>query len=338
MTNTPTTTSVVSGSAGAAPHRSRRFRRSGMMLASTALVLAACGGSDTATPAPAAEEPAAATAEAAPATEAPAALAAPAATIGETELGDVLVGERGLTLYGFTNDTAAASVCYGTCADAWPPVIVSADWSVAPGLDAGIFNATVRDDGQLQLVAGKWPLYYFAGDVTAGDVNGQNSGDVWFAAGTDGILIQDSPGDAAEEPAVEEESVADEAAALVATADSDLGSILVDADGLTLYGFTEDVDGDPTCNEACADAWPPVIVDGDSLPAGLDESVFSVVARDDGTNQLKAGKWPLYLFAGDGAPGDVNGQGSGDTWFVATADGGLVRDAAEAAPTTELDY
>ena len=37
--------------------------------------------------------------------------------------------------------------------------------------------------------------------------------------------------------------------------------------------------------------------------------------------QLKAGKWPLYRFAGDEAPGDVNGQGSGDVWFVARPPG-----------------
>ena len=42
---------------------------------------------------------------------------------------------------------------------------MSEDWDVAPGLDSGIFATTVRDDGQLQLVAGKWPLYYFAGDA-----------------------------------------------------------------------------------------------------------------------------------------------------------------------------
>ncbi len=335
-------------------HRStRRFARTGIALAGTALVLAACGGSDTAAPAAVTDAPAAAPAEAAPATDAPAAapVGAPAATIGDTELGEVLVGERGLTLYGFTNDADASSVCYGTCADAWPPVIVSADWSVAPGLDEGIFNATVRDDGQLQLVAGKWPLYYFAGDATAGDVNGQTSGEVWFAVGTDGILIEDAPGadDAPEEEAAEAEVAEDPAPeepapAPVATAESELGSILVDAEGLTLYGFTDDADGNPTCNDACADAWPPLTVDDANLPAGLDESVYSVVTRDDGTNQLKAGKWPLYYFAGDAAAGDLNGQGSGDVWFVVTAEGGLVTGAegavagAEAAPTTDDGY
>ena len=53
--------------------------------------------------------------------------------------------------------------------------------------------------------------------------------------------------------------------------------------------------------------------------------MFSVVEGVvDGTFQLKAGAWPLYLFAGDAAPGDINGQGSGDVWFAVNPTGGLI--------------
>jgi len=38
----------------------------------------------------------------------------------------------------------------------------------------------------------------------------------------------------------------------------------------------------------------------------------------------KAGDWPLYRFAGDHAPGDVNGQGSGGVWFAMAPDGTLI--------------
>ncbi len=115
------------------------------------------------------------------------------------------------------------------------------------------------------------------------------------------------------------------AATPVQVTDSPLGQILADAGGLTVYGFTQDTDGNPTCNEACADAWPPVVVDGDALPDGLDPNVFSLVERDDGSQQLKAGTWPLYRFAGDAGPGETNGQGSGDVWFVVAPDGTLVQ-------------
>ncbi|MEL6983571.1 MAG: hypothetical protein AAFO29_14185 [Actinomycetota bacterium] len=325
------------------------------------LTLAACGGDDQADvdAAAAATDESAADAAASDNT-ADSTVDAPATIdvlIGETSLGEVLVGPDGRTLYGFTNDVDAISTCYGTCADAWPPVIVSDDWTAGPGLDFGIFATTVREDGQRQLVAGRWPLYYFAGDAAPGDVNGQNSGEVWFAVDLGGALITDeapADGAAADETADDsdaeaEAEMADDADdssgdslygdssdgsedagaaaadAPVTTGTTDIGEVLIDGDGLTLYGFLNDRDADGSvCNDACADAWPPVIVDGTSVPAGLDPEIFSVITRDDGTNQLAAGIWPLYRFAGDAAPGDVNGQNSGDVWFAVAPDGSLV--------------
>lgn len=105
---------------------------------------------------------------------------------------------------------------------------------------------------------------------------------------------------------------------------SSLGAVLVDAKGLTLYGLTNDSSGTPTCVGVCANVWPPVSVEGASLPAGLDAKLFSVVSRPDGSHQLKAGKWPLYTFSGDGKPGDVNGEGTGGFFAVGT-NGKLVK-------------
>jgi hypothetical protein len=65
--------------------------------------------------------------------------------------------------------------------------------------------------------------------------------------------------------------------------------------------------------------------------------VNSLVPRDDGTFQQRAGVWPLYRFAGDAAPGETNGQGSGGVWFAAAPDGSLIGsgNSGGAAPTTE---
>jgi predicted lipoprotein with Yx(FWY)xxD motif len=109
----------------------------------------------------------------------------------------------------------------------------------------------------------------------------------------------------------------------VTTADTALGVTLVDANGHTLYGRTVDINGVSSCDGACAAAWPPVTVTSSTLPTGLDANVFSVVTRSDGSHQVKAGTWPLYRFAGDSAPGDINGQGSAGVWFVATPTGAL---------------
>ena len=116
------------------------------------------------------------------------------------------------------------------------------------------------------------------------------------------------------------------ASTTVQAAQSKLGRILVDAQGRTLYAFTNDKNGSSTCYGACADAWPSVAANGATMPGpGLDAALFSNAARTDGTSQLKVGKWPVYRYAGDGAPGDVNGQGSGGTWFVISRDGSLIR-------------
>lgn len=115
-----------------------------------------------------------------------------------------------------------------------------------------------------------------------------------------------------------------------------LGDVLVDADGLTLYAFTDDANGTSTCNGACAQNWPPVTVSaGWTVGSGIDKANFHTVTRDDGQTQLVAGKWPLYTFAGDSQPGDVNGQGSLGKWFVVRADATLLKDtSATSAPST----
>ena len=307
-------------------------------------LLASCGGDDPSS-APTVAPAAPAVASVPPTTTT---IPTPGSTVAvksaETGLGPILVGVDGRTLYGFTNDTPIQSNCEGTCAEAWPPVVVPANWTVAPGVDSGIFNTITRSDGTLQLVAGKYPLYAYSGDTAPGDVNGQGSGDVWFVVDTSGSLIEDAA--VTEEATTEdtttgyttnEEATTEEATTestepatggeapprAVFIGETPLGVALTDADGFTLYGFTNDSAGHPTCNDACANAWPPLLVDGDILPEGLDAAVFSIVERDDGSHQLKAGKWPLYRFAGDDEPGQTNGQGSGDVWFVVNPDGSL---------------
>jgi predicted lipoprotein with Yx(FWY)xxD motif len=120
------------------------------------------------------------------------------------------------------------------------------------------------------------------------------------------------------------------AGAPVTTAETSLGEVLVNADGMTVYAFTNDTDGTPTCGEGCSDAWPAVTADSADLPAGLDSAVFSVVDGIGGGFQLAAGGQPLYTFSGDAAAGDVNGQGVGGIWFVVGADGETITEPAAA--------
>lgn len=114
--------------------------------------------------------------------------------------------------------------------------------------------------------------------------------------------------------------------ATVALAESSLGQILVDGEGRTLYGFTVDTEGVSACYDDCEQAWPPLLATGDvTAGAGIDASLITTVDRTDGTKQVKYGDWPLYYFASDSAPGDTNGQGINDVWFVVDAAGALIR-------------
>ena len=321
------------------------------LAALAALALAACGNGYARPNVAAVASPASSTA--------PAGVEVKAGTTG---LGRVLVGPDGHTLYGCTNDVANQSTCSGTCATAWPPVIVTAGWQVAPGLDSGLFSTIVRADGQEQLMAGRWPLYYFAADAAPGDVNGQGSGDVWFVVGRDARLVRSiarpsgpkasAPAGASAAPAAapdldvaapEAPTVVPETAASVAVlpatrpapspsvadlalADSPLGRIVVDRVGSTLYALTNDVDGVSSCEGRCATTWPPAVPVGAmaTVVDGIDRSHVAVTTRADGSAQLALGGWPLYTFSGDARPGDRNGQGSGGVWFVIGADGQLI--------------
>lgn len=120
------------------------------------------------------------------------------------------------------------------------------------------------------------------------------------------------------------------AAATISVRSTSLGDVLVDAQGRTLYGFTNDVNGTSTCTGACATNWPPLTVAaGWTAGSGIDRANFHTVATGT-SSQLVAGRWPLYRFVGDSRPGDVTGQGS-EGFFVVRADGSLFKGAT--APT-----
>ncbi|MGH2819569.1 MAG: SCO0930 family lipoprotein [Actinomycetota bacterium] len=112
------------------------------------------------------------------------------------------------------------------------------------------------------------------------------------------------------------------AKATIAMATSNFGEILTDAEGRTLYMFEPDEGTESVCYGECADAWPALSVDGDSIAGtGLDQALLGTTERKDGTQQMTYNDFPLYYFAFDEKSGDVNGQGSGDVWWVLSPEG-----------------
>lgn len=110
----------------------------------------------------------------------------------------------------------------------------------------------------------------------------------------------------------------------VAVADSPLGQILVDQNGLTLYLFTPDRLATSTCTGDCLTAWP-VLAGPAAAGTGItNEDLGAITRPDDSSLQATFYGWPLYYFAGDKAPGDLNGQGKGGKWFLVDGEGSLV--------------
>ena len=90
---------------------------------------------------------------------------------------------------------------------------------------------------------------------------------------------------------------------------------LTNAQGMTLYYRTSDT---PTsvCSGGCASVWPPVL--STTLP-GVSTTLpgtFSLM-NDANGSQVAYNGHPLYTYSGDSAPGQANGQGFANIWFVA---------------------
>jgi predicted lipoprotein with Yx(FWY)xxD motif len=108
---------------------------------------------------------------------------------------------------------------------------------------------------------------------------------------------------------------------------SALGEILVDTEGRTLYLFKADSGRVSACDGACAAAWPPLLTHGNTHVAGANVSLLSTIQRSSGARQLAYNGHPLYLYAGDQKPGDVNGQGVtafGAPWYALSPTGNQV--------------
>ncbi|WP_333770259.1 COG4315 family predicted lipoprotein [Streptomyces sp. IBSBF 2435] len=121
------------------------------------------------------------------------------------------------------------------------------------------------------------------------------------------------------------EDAAKAAPATVTTKSVPLGKVLVNDKNLTLYLFQADKTSKSTCTGACATAWPPLVVTGKpTASGGVQSKLLSTGKRSDGSAQVTYKGHPLYRFAGDTKPGDVNGQGLnnfGAKWYVLGTDG-----------------
>ena len=103
------------------------------------------------------------------------------------------------------------------------------------------------------------------------------------------------------------------------TSNTSLGEILVDGYGYTLYTFASDSLNTSTCSGTCASNWPPLILSSKEMdvPMPLLHRI-GIFARNSTAIQLTFDGMPLYYYAGDTDPGDMNGEGLSGKWNVVT--------------------
>ena len=110
-----------------------------------------------------------------------------------TALGKVLADARGRTLYLFLKDRNRQSLCAGSCAQYWPPLLSTGKPRAGAGVRAPLLGVITRKDGRHQVTYAGHPLYTFVADTKPGQTNGEGStnfGATWYVVGADGRAIK----------------------------------------------------------------------------------------------------------------------------------------------------
>jgi predicted lipoprotein with Yx(FWY)xxD motif len=125
-------------------------------------------------------------------------------------------------------------------------------------------------------------------------------------------------------------------AATVKTASSSLGTILVDAQGMTLYHLSGEQNGKFICTSAaCTGIWHPLTIPAGTTPNG-EVGSLSTVKRPDGMTQVAYKGTPLYTFSQDRQAGETKGQGVKDvgTWSAVTTSSTASSSGTQTSPQT----
>ena len=121
--------------------------------------------------------------------------------------------------------------------------------------------------------------------------------------------------------------------AVVSTAKTSLGTIIVNSNGHALYLFEKDRNGRSACSGQCATFWPPLITSGKPrVLGGVRAALIGTTRRTDGRLQVTYNHHPLYTFVKDKKAGQTSGEGVsafGAEWYaVSTAGSKIDKDDA----------
>lgn len=210
----------------------------------------------------------------------------------------------GFSLYTFALDEMGVSNCSGVCLANWPPLLADAgDIAEAP---YSIIERSMGTAGTaLQWAYHGMPLYFFVGDTAAGQTTGKAIANWQLARPLPTqVLANETLGNHLGAAGLVKSAVPD--GANEETSDQP-------RHGFTLYTFDSDTSGVSNCSDACLTNWPALIAHEGAVAT----DPYSLVERASGEFQWALNGMPLYFFAGDTAPGQTNGEGMGNNWYVA---------------------
>lgn len=203
-------------------------------------------------------------------------------------VGDIYTNDDGGALYTRFTDEPGVITCTLTCAQSWPPLTTS----VTDEGISGNFDVIAREDGTSQWTLLGYPLYSFSGDAAPDDVSGDGVDNQWALA----------------RPIPTTSAAIDGEEALVAsgtTRSDGTSNTRTDRNEFTLYVFANDTAGVSNCNDGCATSWPPLYADTGAVADG---NRYSLITREDGTQQWAYDEQALYFWQGDTAAGEFSGQ------------------------------
>jgi predicted lipoprotein with Yx(FWY)xxD motif len=216
---------------------------------------------------------------------------APDLAVGSTSLGNVLTAESGRTLYFFAPDANGNANCMGACRDTWP-IFYQETPSLGTNLKSADFTIITRTDGAKQTTYKGWPLYYYKNDTKAGDVAGENVGNVWYVAKPNYAVLIGSG-----------QLVGKDGKNYTSDTKEGTGNslFLTDSLGVTLYAFANDKKNKNNYTKVDFSnnpTWPLFEKSVGEIPSALSKSDFSAISVF-GRTQLTYKGWPLYYFGED---------------------------------------
>jgi predicted lipoprotein with Yx(FWY)xxD motif len=228
-------------------------------------------------------------------------------------LGSIVIGRGFHTAYVFNKDSGSTSSCNDACAAKWPPMITEIDPIARDGIDASKVGTIEREDGSIQVTYAGQPLYDYVGDAAAAEANGNDIdafGGEWNVIRPNGEAVVGSKKGAS--------------GVVFGAKGFEVGLILYDGSGHTLYTFDKDKGTRSTCYGACAKAWPPALTEGKARAGGkASPGKVGTTKRRDGTIQLTYAGHPLYTHVGEEQI-EVNSNGVtafGGKWYAIRPNG-----------------